>query len=143
MKNLKAANKPEEASEEIKAMEENVYAALCDDLNTPVALSHLFDAVKIINNAKEGKRNISAKDKEILDSLFTTVLTDILGIMDENFSNSAGEKKVIEGLMDIVLKERAKAKAEKDWAKSDFIRDSLKELGISVKDTKEGAEWSL
>ena len=45
--------------------------------------------------------------------------------------------------MDIVLQERTRAKAEKDWTKSDFIRDSLKELGISVKDTKEGTEWSL
>ena len=45
--------------------------------------------------------------------------------------------------MEMVLQERAKAKAEKDWAKSDFIRDRLKEIGITVKDTKEGAEWTL
>lgn len=132
-----------EAEKEISEIRENLYTALCDDLNTPIALSCLFEAVKIINSVKEGKRKISEGDKEILTELFTTVLTEILGIADENYSNSAGEKRVIEGLMEIIMKERAKAKTEKDWTRSDYIRDKLNELGISVKDTKEGTEWSL
>ena len=132
-----------DVSDELKELKENIYTALCDDLNTPVALSYLFEAVRLINTVKEGKKGITEKDKNLLDELFTTVLTDILGIIDENYSDSAGEKGVIDGLMEMVLQERAKAKAEKDWAKSDFIRDRLKEIGITVKDTKEGAEWAL
>ena len=54
---------------------------------------------------------------------------------------TAGE--VIDGLMQMVLEQRAAAKAAKDWATSDHIRDALKALGIQVKDTKDGAEWTL
>ena len=143
LKHLKTEAPGTDVSDELKELKENIYTALCDDLNTPVALSYLFEAVRLINTVKEGKKGITEKDKNLLDELFTTVLTDILGIIDENHSDSAGEKGVINGLMEMVLQERAKAKAEKDWAKSDFIRDRLKEIGITVKDTKEGAEWTL
>ena len=143
LKHLKTEAPGTDVSDELKELKENIYTALCDDLNTPVALSYLFEAVRLINTVKEGKKGITEKDKNLLDELFTTVLTDILGIIDENYSDSAVEKGVIDGLMEMVLQERAKAKAEKDWAKSDFIRDRLKEIGITVKDTKEGAEWTL
>ena len=143
LKHLKTEAPGTDVSDELKELKENIYTALCDDLNTPVALSYLFEAVRLINTVKEGKKGITEKDTNLLDELFTTVLTDILGIIDENYSDSAGEKGVIDGLMEMVLQERAKAKAEKDWAKSDFIRDRLKEIGITVKDTKEGAEWTL
>ena len=55
----------------------------------------------------------------------------------------AGSGKIVSGLMDMVLAERAKAKAAKDWAASDAIRDALKALGITVKDTKDGVEWTI
>ena len=58
-------------------------------------------------------------------------------------TGSEGARKVIDGLMGMVLEQRAAAKAAKDWATSDHIRDSLKALGIQVKDTKDGAEWTL
>ena len=145
LKNLPVTNATEEVAKEVAALKDNVYEALCDDLNTPIALSHLFDAVRIINTVKDGKMAIGAVEKETLSFLFTDVLEGILGVVDEQASEgaSAGNMGVIEGLMEMVLAERVQAKAEKNWAKSDQIRDKLKEIGVQIKDTKNGVEWSI
>ena len=145
LKNISVSNATDEVAKEIAALKENVFAALCDDLNTPIALSHLFDAVRIINSVKDGKMAIGAEEKEILTLLFSDVLEGIMGVVDEQASEgaSAGNMNVIEGLMEMVLAERVQAKAEKNWAKSDQIRDRLKEIGVQIKDTKNGVEWSI
>ncbi|MBR6362363.1 MAG: cysteine--tRNA ligase [Bacteroidales bacterium] len=127
---------------EIKAIFDGVYDALCDDMNTPIALAHIFDAIRIINTAKEGKLQLSAADLETLVQLFDDVVFGVLGLRDEASAES-GNQKVVAGLMDMVLEERAAAKAAKDWPRSDAIRDNLKALGITVKDTKNGAEWTI
>ena len=132
-----------EVSKELSELRENVYTALCDDLNTPVALSYLFDAVRIINGVKDGKATVTVAEKALLGELFTVVLRDILGVEDEQSAAGDGNIKIIDSLMEMVLNERAKAKADKDWTKSDYIRDKLKEIGIAVKDTKDGVEWNL
>jgi len=129
-------------SAEVKAIFDGVYEALCDDMNTPVALSHIFEAVRIINSAKAGQLKLSAEDLNTLVQLFNDIVFGVLGLRDEEAAGGASGK-VIDGLMAMVLEERAKAKAAKDWATSDKIRDALKELGITVKDTKDGAEWSI
>ncbi len=129
-------------STEVKQLYEKCYEALCDDLNTPVALGHIFDAVRIINSVRNGQMQISAEDLEYLNRIFADVLYGILGIRDEGASEGKSAK-VIDGLMKMVLAERAEAKAAKNWAKSDEIRNALAELGISVKDGKDGAQWSM
>ena len=127
---------------EVKAIFEGVYDALCDDMNTPVALSHLFDAVRLINTAKDKKLTFSKGDLDTLVQLFDDIVFGVLGLLpEEEEGGKAG--KTIAGLMDMVLEQRAAAKAAKDWTTSDHIRDALKALGISVKDTKDGAEWTL
>ena len=130
------------ASPEVKAVWEGVYDALCDDMNTPVALAGIFEAVRLVNSAKAGAVKLSAEDISALVQLFDDVVFGVLGLLDEESAGGASGK-VVDGLMQMVLEERAKAKAAKDWAASDAIRDSLKALGISVKDTKDGAEWTL
>ena len=125
---------------EIKAAYESVYEALCDDLNTPAALSAIFELVRIINTAKAGGVKLATEDLKALCQIFDDIVFGVLGLQDEN---SAAASDVIDGLMKMVLEQRAKAKAEKDWTTSDHIRDSLNELGIKVKDTKDGVEWSL
>ncbi len=129
-------------SAEVKAVFEGVYDALCDDINTPIALSHIFEAVRIINSAKAGALKLGNGDVSTLVQLFDDIVFGVLGLRDEEAAE-AGSGKIIGGLMDMVLAERAKAKANKDWATSDAIRDALKALGITVKDTKDGAEWTL
>ena len=130
-------------SPEIKAIFDGVYDALCDDLNTPVALSHIFEAVRIINSAKSGSVKLTANDRAALAQIFDDIVFGVLGLRDEAAGERGKGQEVISGLMDMVLEERAKAKAARDWALSDAIRDHLKALGITVKDTKDGAEWTI
>ena len=127
---------------EVKAVFEGIYEALCDDMNTPIALSHVFDAVRIINTAKDKKLALSKGDMETLVQLFDDVVFGVLGLRDEE-GEGGRLGKTVAGLMDMVLESRAEAKAAKDWPKSDHIRDCLRTLGIVVKDTKDGAEWTL
>ena len=129
------------ANEEIAQIEQKCYEALLDDLNTPIALSCIFDAVRIVNSIKDKSLKVNASDLETLRNLFGGVLGDVLGLRDE--SDDSGNGKLLDGLMDMVLEVRKAAKANRDWATSDKIRDSLKELGITVKDTKDGCEWSI
>ena len=129
-------------SAEIKAIFEGIYDALCDDLNTPVALSHISEAVKIINSAKAGQISQSEADRGALVQIFDDIVFGVLGLRDED-AGSDSSAAIIDGLMGMVLESRAAAKAAKDWATSDHIRDALAALGISVKDTKDGAEWTL
>ena len=107
-----------------------------------MALSHIFDAVRLINTAKEKKGTLSAEDIRVLVRLFDDIVYGVLGLVDES-GDSGRAGKTIAGLMEMVIEERAKAKAARDWATSDSIRDHLKALGIVVKDTKDGAEWTL
>ena len=127
---------------DVKAIVENVYEALCDDLNTPIALSNIFDAVRIINTAKDRKLTLDSSDWQALVDLFDNVVFGVLGLRDEE-SEGGKATKTIDGLMQMVLEQRKAAKAAKDWATSDRIRDELKAIGIQIKDTKEGTEWTL
>ena len=129
-------------SAEIKAIFDGVYEALCDDMNTPVALSHISEAVRIINSAKAGSLKLSSADIEALVQIFDDIVFGVLGLRDEEAA-AGSSVNVIDGLMQMILEQRAAARAAKDWAASDHIRDSLKALGITVKDTKDGAEWTL
>ena len=129
-------------SAEVKAIWEGIYEALCDDMNTPVALAHISEAVRLINSAKAGQIKLSKGDVDTLVQLFDDIVFGVLGLKDEEAAGGAGAK-VIDGLMQMVLEQRAAAKAAKDWTTSDHIRDALAALGIRVKDTKDGAEWTL
>ena len=127
---------------QIAELKEKVYEALLDDLNTPNALSYMFEAVKMVNSVKDGSLKVNAADAEILRFLFDEIVGGVLGLVEEQ-SDSASAK-VISGLMDMVIDIRRTAKAEKNWAVSDKIRDELKAIGIQIKDTKDGGcEWTV
>lgn len=126
---------------EIARIENFIYDSLLDDLNTPLALSGLFDAVRIVNSVKDKTVAVNPADLEKLKSLFSEILTGVLGLVDE-VSDSSSEK-LVSGLVEMVLESRKTAKANKDWATCDKIRNELAALGIKVKDTKDGVEWSL
>ena len=130
------------SNNEIKALWESVYDALCDDMNTPIALAGISEAVRIINSAKAGSIKLAKEDLDCLCQLFDDVVFGVLGLKDEEGADGASGK-IISGLMDMVLEQRAAAKAAKDWGTSDHIRDALKALGIQVKDGKNGAEWTI
>ena len=125
-------------SDAVKGIIDGALNALCDDLNTPIAVAQLFEAVKLINGGK-----LSAGDRTALARLFDEVVGGVLGLRDEEAGASGKAEKALEGVMDLVLEARKKAREEKNWAESDRIRDTLASFGIAVKDTKDGATWTL
>ncbi len=132
----------EKSSVDISTITDNYFLALDDDLNSPVAIAHLFDGVKIINSVKAGNETISAKDLEELKSFYHSVVFDILGLKEEKLPES-GNNETLAGTIELLIQLRKEAKANKDWATADKIRNELNVLGIELKDTKDGVEWSL
>ena len=129
----------ESPSPAVASIIEAVEEALCDDLNTPIAIAHLFDTVKLIHAG-----GLSEADRSALKQLFDEVVGGVLGLLDEEAAGGSGKaEKALEGVMELVLEDRRKARAEKNWAESDRIRDLLASFGITVKDTKDGATWTL
>lgn len=129
------------AIEGLAELKESVYTALCDDLNTPIAIANLFEAVRIVNTIKEKQTVIREEDKSILRELFEEISVGILGLADEQAASGTGE--TLRGVVEMILDVRREAKASKDFATSDKIRERLTALGIQIKDTKEGTEWNL
>jgi cysteinyl-tRNA synthetase len=115
--------------------------AMSDDLNTPILISHLFDATREINKIYDGNATINAADLEELKSVFKIFVEDVLGISAATDSGKDYEayRKAVDLLLDI----RLQAKQNKDWATSDKIRNELAAYGFVVKDTKEGFEWTI
>ena len=126
----------------IKKLEDRCYVAMNDDLNTPVVISDLFEAARIINSSLSGLRDLSQKDIDDLQQIFDVFLFDLLGIKDEVKDNNAGYESFSKAI-DMLLSLRMQAKQNKDWATSDKIRDELTALGFEIKDTKDGFEWKL
>jgi cysteinyl-tRNA synthetase len=123
----------------IQHLHDKVYAAMNDDFNTPIALSYLFEGVRIINSVNDGKETISDDDKTLLTKLFTDFVFGIFGLTAENLVNT----DKIDGLMNMILDVRNESKAKKDFATSDLIRDKLKEIGFDIKDGKEGTSYTI
>ncbi|MBO7317192.1 MAG: cysteine--tRNA ligase [Bacteroidales bacterium] len=127
---------------DVKAIRTKCYDAINDDLNSPIVIAHLFDATKMINNIVAGNDSINAADLDELKEIFHLFCFDILGLKEEATSN-AGREEAFGKVVDMLLEERAKAKANKDWATSDKIRNELTALGFEIKDGKDGCSWKL
>jgi cysteinyl-tRNA synthetase len=117
---------------------QNCFAAMDDDLNTPIALAHLFDAVRQINSIYAGTETIDNNNLTELKKLFNTFAFDIFGLKKENEKST---ESLEENLVSILLDLRKEAKENKNYAASDAIRDKLKSIGIEIKDTKETTTW--
>jgi cysteinyl-tRNA synthetase len=114
--------------------------ALNDDLNTPIAIAQLFEAVRIINLLKENTSFfISKSDLTKFKELYFYIISEILGI-DLNWQGGKTDH-VETDLIDMIVNLRLQAKKNKDFATSDLIRNKLAELGINLNDTKDGTSW--
>ena len=140
--NLAKITPSETSTVDVKAIRERCYEAMNDDLSTPIVISHLFEAVKIINTALAGETKLTADDLAHLKETFEIFLFDIMGIREETNSSDEGNEAYHKAV-DLLLDVRKEAKARKDWTTSDYIRDKLSEIGFEIKDTKEGVEWKL
>jgi len=124
------------------------YAARCaeamnDDLNTAQVIATLFDACKVINQVNDGNATLSQPDIDALKATFQTYLFDVLGVRDDAAGGDNVNLEPYRKAVDLLLEIRKSAKAAKDWATSDLIRDRLNEAGFDVKDTKDGFEWKV
>lgn len=126
---------------DVQSIKNQCYEAMNDDLNSPVAISVLFDGVRQINSVNIGSLTITQKDLDELATFYHTFIYDILGLQDEK--TSADSDSLIKRLVNLILQLRTEAKTNKDYANSDKIRNLLIESGISVKDTKDGVEWEI
>ena len=123
-------------------LEERCAAAMADDLNSPMVISALFDYVRIFNGLADGSQKATEADLQTLRATVQRWVFDILGLKDEKAQN-AGGKDMVSPLVEMLLDMRMKAKAEKNWALSDEIRDRLTAIGIRVKDRKDGYDWEI
>ena len=131
----------------VEELRQKCYDAMNDDFATPAVISQLFEASKVINSVADKKMAISTEVLQKLTDVFDVFAFDLLGLKKANSSgggedNSAREE-AFGHVVDMLLEQRLKAKASKDWATSDLIRDRLAELGFEVKDTKDGFSWKL
>ena len=129
------------SSVETTGLRDKCEEAMLDDLNTPIVISYLFDALKAINLVSDGKETVSETDLTELKEVFHLFVEDIMGLLAENEAAAGNEayKKAI----DLLLTMRMDAKKNKDWATSDKIRNELTALGFEIKDTKDGFEWKI
>lgn len=131
-----------ESSVNIQDWRQKCYDAMNDDFNSPILIAHLFDAVKFIHGVKEGKETISADDLDVLRCTLHGFLFDVLGLEDKSESGGqTGEK--LEVAMELLIELRNRARANKDFATSDKIRDELAEKGIQLKDGKDGTTFDM
>ncbi|WP_196893551.1 cysteine--tRNA ligase [Aureivirga marina] len=127
---------------DVKEWSEKCYEAMNDDFNSPILISHLFEAVKQINLMKDGKATLNKADFELFKSTLHAFVFDVLGLRN-NASSEENDAEKINGVVELLIKLRKEARDNKDWALSDQIRDELLALGIQLKDGKEGTTFTL
>ncbi|MCF8219762.1 MAG: cysteine--tRNA ligase [Bacteroidales bacterium] len=145
MKTLDTLEKIQPANEStvsFKELEKKCYEALNDDFNSPVAISQLFEASRIINSLKDGSEKIAKKDLDDLKAFFKSFTVDVLGLEPEEKVKEKNDE-LLSRVIENILQVRQEAKQNKDFQTADKIRDALKEAGISIKDRKDGADWSV
>ena len=128
------------SSYDVNNLQEKCYAAMNDDFNTPILIAHLFDGVRIINSVKDRKESLNTSDLQQLKTIFNTFFTDILGFTSDRESS---RNNLTNEVMELVLQLRGNAKKSKDFDTADLIRDKLDEVGIQIKDEREGSTWEV
>ena len=139
----KVKGQPQVEMKYVDELRQKLYDAMNDDLNSPIVISHLFDACRIINTLIDKKASITAEVAAALLQLMQTFTTDILGLREDVGVSNKAREEAYGAVVDMLLDQRQAAKAEKNWALSDKIRDDLTALGFEVKDTKDGYSWTL
>jgi cysteinyl-tRNA synthetase len=138
LENLKTANT---STSDINELGQKCFEAMNDDFNAPILVANLFEGARIINSVNDGKETITADDLSLLKTIMHNFVFDVLGLKSEQ-SNSLTDK-ALQGVMEVILEIRKEVKAKKDFAASDKLRDDMNKLHIVIKDTKDGATWSI
>lgn len=137
---LKKITPAKESTINVEEFSKACYGAMNNDLSSPSVIANLFDWVKTINQLFDGNGAICAKDLLYLQNNMNTIVFDILGLSDESVDDSSAR---LDGVLKLLLELRQEAKSAGDWAKSDLIRNQLAELGVRVKDRKDGVDYEI
>ena len=127
------------SSFDLKEWKQKCYDALNDDFNSPILISHLFEAVSFIFKLKDGKENITSEDLEELKTLMNAFVFDVLGLQNIEENNNSKLDQTLQVLIEL----RNQARKAKNFELSDQIRDKLLEQGIELKDGREGTSYVL
>ncbi len=130
------------SSIDIDSWKKSCYDAMNDDFNSPILIAQLFEAVKHINSVSEKKATISSEDLATLKQTMHDFIFDVLGLLDST-SETGSDSNKLDSAISLLIELRNNARANKDFATSDRIRDELQEAGIQLKDGKEGTTYSL
>jgi cysteinyl-tRNA synthetase len=125
---------------DVNAWRQRCFDAMNDDFNTPILIAQLFEAVKIINQIKDGSATVTADDLNILKTTMTEFTFDILGLSNTAKESSSSDK--LSGVVEILINLRKEARLNKDFALSDKIRDELIDVGIQLQDGKDGTSFT-
>ncbi len=129
------------SSIDIAAWKQSCYAAMNDDFNTPILIAQLFEGIKYVNLINDEKETLTQNDLETLVTTLNVFTFNVLGIRNETEIGSNSEK--LKGTVELLIAMRNEARANKNFALSDQIRDQLLAIGIQLKDGKEGTTFSL
>ncbi len=129
------------SSLDISTWKKSCYDAMNDDFNTPILIANLFEGIRFINLVNDKKETLTAEDIATLTETISTFIFEILGIKDEKATSNNSEK--LEGVVKMLIGMRNEARANKNFALSDQIRDELLVLGIHLKDGKDGTTFVL
>ncbi|MFD0939243.1 cysteine--tRNA ligase [Pedobacter boryungensis] len=127
----------EKGEVEIDPLRVNCENAMNDDFNSPVVIAELFEAARIVNTVYDGTLKISTAELDKLRTLMHDFIFEVFGLKDEETSNTE-----LNEVLDMVIALRKDAKENKDYATSDMIRVGLQNIGIQLKDSKDGTTWS-
>jgi len=125
---------------DVLAWKQKCYDAMNDDFNSPILIAHLFEAAKLVNQIKEGNASLTVDDLNLLKQTIHSFTFDVLGLVNVTKADTGTEK--LTGAVELLIQLRQEARANKDFAMSDKIRDELAAAGIQLNDGKEGTTFS-
>ena len=111
-----------------------------DDFNTPILIANLFEGVKYINLVNDKKETLTTEDIAILKETLNAFVFYVLGI--KNVKSSSNNTDKLTGVVEMLITMRDEARANKNWALSDEIRDKLAATGVILKDGKDGTSFN-
>jgi cysteinyl-tRNA synthetase len=121
---------------------QGAYDDMNDDFNAPKAVARLFELASKINGLKGGQLSLNDISSTTIDSIkkvYNDLIFNVLGLKDDSTSDNG--HATLDGLMHLIIDIRQNARETKDWTTSDKIRNTLKDVGIVLKDSKDGTDW--
>nr|WP_315148479.1 cysteine--tRNA ligase [uncultured Flavobacterium sp.] len=141
VKQLKSIQPKSSSSFSVNDWMKSCYEAMNDDFNTPILIANLFEGVRYINLLNDNTETLNAEDLKLFSLSINEFIFDVLGLKDEKAVENNSEK--LEGVVNMLINMRNEARANKDFALSDQIRNQLIALGIQLKDGKEGTTFNI